>query len=57
MKKKDMLLLHTQEAAESYLVELFEDMKLCAIHAHRVTIKPRDMDLVRRLRGDIAKHK
>jgi len=38
-----------QEAAESFLVTLFEDMNLCAIHAHRVTIMPRDMQLARRL--------
>jgi histone H3 len=32
-----------QEAAEAYLVGLFEDVNLCAIHAHRVTIMPKDM--------------
>ena len=41
-----------QEAAESYLVTLFEDTNLCAIHAKRVTIFPRDMQLARRIRGD-----
>ena len=40
------------EAAESYLVGLFEDTQLCAIHAKRVTITPQDMQLVRRLRGE-----
>jgi len=39
-----------QEAAESYLVGLFEDTQLCAIHARRVTIMPKDMHLARRLR-------
>ena len=34
-----------QEAAEAYLVSLFEDTNLCAIHAKRVTIMPRDMQL------------
>ena len=38
-----------QEAAEAYLVSLFEDTNLCAIHAKRVTIMPRDMQLARRL--------
>ena len=39
-----------QEAAEYYLVHFFEDANLCAIHAKRVTIMPKDMQLVRRLR-------
>ncbi|EIE19655.1 hypothetical protein COCSUDRAFT_31070 [Coccomyxa subellipsoidea C-169] len=42
-----------QEAAESYLVGIFEDSNLCAIHARRVTIMPKDMQLARRLRGEI----
>ncbi|KAJ0509992.1 putative transcription factor Hap3/NF-YB family [Helianthus annuus] len=41
-----------QEAAEAYLVGLFEDTNLCAFHAKRVTITPKDMQLARRLRGD-----
>ena len=40
-----------QEAAEAYLVSLFEDTNLCAIHAKRVTIMPRDMQLARRIRN------
>jgi histone H3 len=32
-------------------VGLFEDTQLCAIHAKRVTIMPKDMLLARRLRG------
>ena len=43
-----------QEAAEAYLVGLFEDTNLCAIHARRVTIMPKDMQLARRLRGERA---
>ncbi len=39
-----------QEASESYLVSLFEDTNLCAIHAKRVTIMPKDMQLARRIR-------
>ncbi|KAF7370628.1 hypothetical protein MSAN_00695800 [Mycena sanguinolenta] len=42
-----------QEAAEQYLVGLFEDTQACALHAKRVTIFQRDMMLARRLRGDI----
>ena len=43
-----------QEASEAYLVRLFEDTNLCAIHAKRVTIMPRDMVLARRIRGEHA---
>jgi len=45
-------LLALQEAAEAYLVTLFEDTVLCSIHAKRVTIMARDMMLARRIRGD-----
>ena len=41
-----------QEASEAYLVGLFEDTNLCAIHAKRVTIFPRDIQLARRIRGE-----
>ncbi len=44
--------LALQEAAEAYLVGVFEDANLCAIHAKRVTIMPKDMQLARRLRGE-----
>eukprot|EP00590_Aulacoseira_subarctica_P001318 CAMPEP_0172436278 /NCGR_PEP_ID=MMETSP1064-20121228/71642_1 /TAXON_ID=202472 /ORGANISM="Aulacoseira subarctica , Strain CCAP 1002/5" /LENGTH=163 /DNA_ID=CAMNT_0013184677 /DNA_START=1 /DNA_END=493 /DNA_ORIENTATION=- len=37
--------LALQEAAEAYLVGLFEDTNLCAIHAKRVTIMPKDIQL------------
>jgi len=43
-----------QEASEAYLVGLFEDMNLCAIHAKRVTVMPKDMALARRIRGETA---
>ena len=43
-----------QEASEAYLVGLFEDTNLCAIHAKRVTIMPRDIQLARRIRGERA---
>ena len=44
--------LAMQEASEAYLVGLFEDTNLCAIHARRVTIMPKDMQLARRIRGE-----
>ncbi len=43
-----------QEASEAYLTGLFEDANLCAIHAKRITIQPKDMQLARRIRGDRA---
>lgn len=43
-----------QEASEAYIVGLFEDTNLCAIHAKRVTIMPKDMQLARRIRGERA---
>ena len=48
------VVLALQEAAETYLVGLLEDSNLCAIHAKRVTIMPRDMQLARRIRGERA---
>ena len=43
-----------QEAAEAYLVGLFEDTTLLAIHARRITIMPKDIQLARRIRGGRA---
>ena len=34
-----------QEACEAYLIWLFEDSNLCAIHTKRVTIMPKDIQL------------
>jgi histone H3 len=47
-------ILALQECAEAYLVGLFEDANLCAIHAKQVTILPKDMQLARRIRGECA---
>jgi histone H3 len=43
-----------QEASEAYLVGLFQDSLLCAIHAKRVTVFPRYVQLARRIRGERA---
>ena len=48
------VVLCLQEATEAYLVRLFDDANLCAIHARRVTIMPRDIQLARRIRGERA---
>jgi|DEB0MinimDraft_12_1074336.scaffolds.fasta_scaffold44412_1 histone H3 len=45
-------LVALQESSEAFLVGVFEDANLCAIHANRVTIMKKDMDLARRIRGD-----
>lgn len=52
LRFQSQALLALQEAAESYVVGLFEDTNLCAIHAKRQTIFPKDMQLARRIRGD-----
>ncbi|KAJ2393387.1 centromeric DNA-binding histone H3-like protein cse4 [Coemansia sp. RSA 2603] len=44
-------ILALQEASEAFLVHLFEDANLCALHAKRVTIMQRDIQLARRIRG------
>ncbi|XP_074360414.1 histone H3.3-like isoform X2 [Apium graveolens] len=46
--------LALQEASEDYLVGLFHDANLCSIHAKRVTIMPKDIQLARRIRGECA---
>ena len=45
--------LALQEAAEAYIVGLFEDSNLCALHSKRVTVMPKDIQLARRIRRDI----
>ena len=45
-------ILCLQEVAEAYLVGLFEDCNLCVIHAKRVTINPRDLQLAWHIRGE-----
>ena len=52
LKFQSTAILALQEAAEAYLVGLFEDANLCAIHAKRVTLMPKDIDLARRIRGE-----
>jgi len=52
MRFQSAALMALQEAAEAYLVTLFEDTVLCAVHAKRVTVMPKDMQLARRIRGE-----
>ena len=51
MHWQSQAIMALQEATEAFLVHLFEDTNLCAIHAKRVTIAPKDMQLARRVRG------
>ncbi|ORX66186.1 histone-fold-containing protein [Linderina pennispora] len=51
MRWQSSALLALQEASEAFLVHLFEDANLCALHAKRVTIMQRDIQLARRIRG------
>lgn len=52
MRMQSVAVHALQEACEAYLVSLFEDTNLCAIHAKRVTIYPKDIQLARRIRGE-----
>jgi len=52
LRFQSQAILALQESAEAYLVGLFEDTNLCAIHARRVTIMPKDIQLARRIRGE-----
>lgn len=51
MMWKATAIMALQEAVEAYLILLFEDALLCAIHAKRVTVTPKDIWLAQRLRG------
>ena len=42
-----------QEVGEAFLVGLFEQANLCTIHAKRVSVMPKDIQLARQIRGDI----
>ena len=52
LRFQSQAILALQEATEAYMVSLFEDTNLCAIHAKRVTIMPKDLHLARRMRGE-----
>ncbi|KAI5683080.1 hypothetical protein M9H77_04308 [Catharanthus roseus] len=52
LRFQSLAVLALQEASEAYIVGLFEEINLCAIHAKRVTIMPKDVQLARRLRGE-----
>ncbi|MBN3274892.1 CENPA protein, partial [Polyodon spathula] len=51
LKWQSLALIALQEAAEAFLVRLFEDSYMCSIHAKRVTLYAKDLQLARRIRG------
>ncbi len=53
MRWQSHAIMALQEAAEAFLVHLFEDANLCAIHAKRVTVMQKDIQLARRIRGHV----
>ena len=46
-----LALLILQEMAEAYIINLFEDAKLCAVHAKHITFMPKDIQLACRIQG------
>ncbi|KAM0294480.1 hypothetical protein ACHAPM_011219 [Fusarium culmorum] len=51
LRWQSQAIMALQEAAEAFMIKLFEDTNLCAIHAKRVTIMQKDIQLARRIRG------
>lgn len=51
-KIKNEAVLALQTASEDYLVGVLSDANSCAIHAKRVTLTPKDMQLAMRLQGN-----
>ena len=52
MRFQSGAIMALQEASEAYLVSLLEDSNLCVVHAKRVTIMPKDIELACRIRGE-----
>jgi histone H3 len=57
LRVQSTAILALQEASEAYLIRLFEDTNLCAMHGKRVTITVKDMQLARRIRGEDERRK
>nr|6QLD_a Chain a, Histone H3-like centromeric protein CSE4 [Saccharomyces cerevisiae S288C] len=51
LRWQSMAIMALQEASEAYLVGLLEHTNLLALHAKRITIMKKDMQLARRIRG------
>ena len=52
LRFQSQAILALQESSEAFVTSLLEDANLCCLHARRVTLMKRDMDLARRIRGD-----
>ena len=52
LQYQEKAILALREAMEAYLIHLFEDMNLNAIHSMRITVQPKDIELVHRIRED-----
>jgi histone H3 len=52
LRMQSTAILALQEASEAYLIHLFEDTNLCAMHGKRVAITPNDMQLAQRIQGE-----
>ena len=52
LKFQSQAIMALQESTEAYVVGLLEDAQLCSLHANRVTVMKKDIDLSRRIRGD-----
>jgi histone H3 len=52
LRFKSHAIMALQSAGEDYIIGIMEDTNLCAIHAKRVTILPKDIQLARRIRGE-----
>ena len=53
LRLQSTVVLALQQAGETFLVGLMEQSNLCAIHAKRITIMPKDIQLARKIRGDV----
>ena len=52
IRKQRIAVEALQEAAGYYITNLFDDANLCALHAKRITLQPKDMQLAMRIRGE-----
>ncbi|KAL6074272.1 nucleosomal DNA binding [Balamuthia mandrillaris] len=52
LKFQQLAINALQQATEAYLVGLFADANLCAIHAKRASVLPKDIQLARRIRNE-----
>ena len=52
LRFEGLAIVALQDAAEAYLTTLYEDTNLGAIHAKRVTIMPKDIQLASRIRRE-----